>query len=323
MAFTAGPAWSDALTAMDAYERGDYAAALREAGPLAKGGDPMAQYLLGHLYFNGHGVVRNQGIAESMLRQSALKGFASAQLDLTKLLLRKPGNADNHRREARIWAERAARQSLTEAQYLVATMYYRGIGGDADMAAAAQWYREAAKTGDPRADYALGLLARSGPEEKPNWDVVQRHFQSAADGGLRNANHALGMLFLDGRGAQPDPVKAIGFFLIAANADFAPSQRVLGQMYRAGVGVKKDNERAFLWLLKAAEGGDAIAQYELGQIFAAAELDQPKDQARAHAWYAIAASLGHPEAVIDRDRLAAQMSKVEMSASKKLVRSWK
>ena len=261
MACTAGPAWSDALTAMDAYERGDYAGALREAGSLAKSGDPMAQYLLGHLYFNGHGVVRNQAIAESMLRQSALKGFASAQLDLSKLILRKPGKTDDHRREARIWAERAARQNLADAQYMIATMYYRGVGGDVDMAAAAQWYREAAKSGDPRADYALGLLARSGPEEKPNWGAAQRHFQSAANGGLREANHALGMLYLDGRGGQRDPVKAIGFFLIAANGDFAPSQRVLGQMYRAGVSVKKDNERAYLWLLKAAEGGDAIAQY--------------------------------------------------------------
>ena len=42
--------------ATDAYERGDYATALRELRPLAEQGDASAQYNVGLIYDNGEGV---------------------------------------------------------------------------------------------------------------------------------------------------------------------------------------------------------------------------------------------------------------------------
>jgi uncharacterized protein len=53
----AAPAWADfqAGAGMDAYNGRDYATALREWGPLAKQGDPRAQFRFGSLYENGDG----------------------------------------------------------------------------------------------------------------------------------------------------------------------------------------------------------------------------------------------------------------------------
>ncbi len=39
-----------------AYDRGDYATAMRIIGPLAEQDDATAQYNLGNLYYNGRGV---------------------------------------------------------------------------------------------------------------------------------------------------------------------------------------------------------------------------------------------------------------------------
>ncbi len=57
--FTLGltaPAWAGWDEGMAAYQRGDYATALREWRPLAEQGNAEAQYNLGLMYDNGWGV---------------------------------------------------------------------------------------------------------------------------------------------------------------------------------------------------------------------------------------------------------------------------
>ncbi len=50
----AAPAWGqDGQKGMQAYNRGDYATALREWRPLAERGDIAAQFKLGLMYANG------------------------------------------------------------------------------------------------------------------------------------------------------------------------------------------------------------------------------------------------------------------------------
>ena len=51
-----GPAWAGYDEGRAAYERGDYAKALKEFRPLAEQGDTSAQHILGLMYGNGQGV---------------------------------------------------------------------------------------------------------------------------------------------------------------------------------------------------------------------------------------------------------------------------
>ena len=44
---------------LDAFDRGDYATALREWTPLGKRGDAVAQFMLGAMYAEGKGVPQN------------------------------------------------------------------------------------------------------------------------------------------------------------------------------------------------------------------------------------------------------------------------
>ena len=57
------PALADVKAGVDAWERGDYPAAVAEWRPLAVGGDPDAQFNLGQAYKLGRGVPVDLGQA--------------------------------------------------------------------------------------------------------------------------------------------------------------------------------------------------------------------------------------------------------------------
>src|SRR5215471_10769830 len=65
-----------------AYERKDYATALREWQPLAQQGNATAQRSLGVMYEQGWGVAKDEVEAVRLYRQAAAQGEAKAQTNL-------------------------------------------------------------------------------------------------------------------------------------------------------------------------------------------------------------------------------------------------
>ena len=106
--------------ANSAYDRGDYATALRLLSSLADKGDAAAQFLLGNMYDKGEGAPQN--LAEGIK-----------------------------------WHRRAADQGHTEAQYRLGFAYSEGIGVPQNYAEAVKWYRKAADQGHTEAQYGLGF----------------------------------------------------------------------------------------------------------------------------------------------------------------------
>jgi len=115
----------DAGAAEAAYRKGDQAAALRLARPLANQGDVRAQSLVGLIHHSGRGGLRNET-------------------------------------EAVKWSRFAAAQGDAAAQFRLGVMYSEGQGVPQDHAAAAHWYRLAADQRNPQAQYNLGLLYTAG-----------------------------------------------------------------------------------------------------------------------------------------------------------------
>jgi hypothetical protein len=73
--------------ATDAYQRGDYATAFKIIQPLAAQGDAHAQYNLGAMYLQGHGVPQDATEAIKWFRLAAEQGDADAQASLGALYL--------------------------------------------------------------------------------------------------------------------------------------------------------------------------------------------------------------------------------------------
>jgi len=145
------PAWADFKAGEKAYQRGDYATALREWQPLAKQGHAVAQYNLGLLYFNGQGVPKDDA-------------------------------------QARQWFDKAANQEHAGAQVNLGSLYDYGRGGPQDFKMAVRWYRRSANQRNDLAQRRLGLLYERG-EGVPK-DYVQAYMWlklGAANGGKSGA----------------------------------------------------------------------------------------------------------------------------------------
>jgi hypothetical protein len=104
-------AFADFQTGLEAYQKGDYVGAAKEWRPLAEQGDPVAQFNLGLLYLDGHGVPQS------------------------------PVEAAN-------WFRRAAEQDYTQAQHNLGAMYGSGQGVKRDLVQAYKWLNICAAKGN-------------------------------------------------------------------------------------------------------------------------------------------------------------------------------
>src|SRR5437868_5591310 len=77
----AGP-WEDGMVA---YNRGDYAPAIRLFRPLAEAGNAKAQHLIGVMYHKGQGVARNSVRALAWFSVAAKHGDREAAATLREL----------------------------------------------------------------------------------------------------------------------------------------------------------------------------------------------------------------------------------------------
>lgn len=113
-----------------------------------------------------------------------------------------------------------ADEGQREAQYLVGTFYYGGLGVPQDYQKAMQWFQLAAEQGMPMARYTLGTM------------------------------------YAMGRGTTPDNKLAIKWFRPAAEQGHALSMAGLGSMYEYGKGVPQDYVLAHMWFNLAGASGD-------------------------------------------------------------------
>jgi TPR repeat protein len=111
----AAPAWADFRAGLDAYNRSDYATALREWRPLAEQGDTHAQYNLGVLYLNGQGVPQDDVRACMWFSLAAARPSGDFQM-------RAAGNRDKV-------ARRMTPAQMAEAQRLTQQCQWQGLKG--------------------------------------------------------------------------------------------------------------------------------------------------------------------------------------------------
>lgn len=139
-------------TGVDAYNRQDFAAAMRAWRPAAEKGDPDAQFNLGQMYKLGTGVPADLAEAEKWYRLAALQGHALAEANYGMVLF------ENGKREAAVpWLERAVLHGEPRAQYLLGVMLFNGDG------VAKNWVRAYAlmlRAADSGLDAATRTLAQ-------------------------------------------------------------------------------------------------------------------------------------------------------------------
>lgn len=239
-----------------AYQRKDWATALRELKPLADGGHAGALARLGQMTLHGRGVARDEAAALRLLTAAADKGDAMAQNALARL-------------------------------------YFLGIGTQKDLGQAVLWFTRAADQGLPSAQTNLGRLHMLGngvPKDEAKAVVLLR---KAAEQGHEAAWESLGSAYWDGTGVTPDHAEAVRWFRKAAERGLIVSQNRLGSALWNGDGTAKNMAEAVRWFERAGEQGNPASLYNVSLAYTHG-VGAPKDAEKAAVSAILAARLGTP-----------------------------
>jgi hypothetical protein len=149
-----------------AYDRGDFATAMRLWRPLAEQGNVTAQYNLGVMYAKGRGVPQDDAEAVKWYRLAAEQGNVTAQYNLGVMYAKGRGVPQDYV-QAYVWFDLAAsRYSASEAEDRDEAVHNRDVAASkmtpAQLAEAVKWYRLAAQQGYALAQYNLGVMYAKG-----------------------------------------------------------------------------------------------------------------------------------------------------------------
>lgn len=115
------PALADVKAGVEAWERGDYAAAVAAWRAEAIKGDADAQFNLAQAYKLGRGVNTDLSMAENLYRRAAEQGHVQAEDNYGILLF-----TNGQQKDAMPWLEKSAARGEHRAQYLVGTAAFNG-----------------------------------------------------------------------------------------------------------------------------------------------------------------------------------------------------
>lgn len=160
-----------------------------------------------------------------------------------------------------------ANSGVSDAQFTLAYMYYKGRGVPQDYAQAVDLFRKSADQGDATAGYNLGVMYEYGEGVAKDYAQAAIAFRRAADRGFIPAQTALGLAYYQGRGVAQDYTQAAVRLQIAADRGDAIAQYQIGIMYYLGKGMPKDHAKAAIWLKKASDQGDQDAYDILDHIY--------------------------------------------------------
>jgi TPR repeat protein len=172
---------------IDAWQRGDAAAAVAIWRPLAEKGDADAAFNLGQAYRLGKGVPLDLGQAQSWLERAARKGHVDAEATLGLLLFQ-----NGNRVSAMRWLNAAAEAGEPRAMLLVGTALFNGDGVPQDPVKAYAYVSRAAAQGLAPAKATLADMDEIMPLDQRQKGVAMAKAMAATN-----------------KPAAPAPVKAV------------------------------------------------------------------------------------------------------------------
>jgi len=155
------PAMADVKAGVDAWGRGDYAAAVAEWRQPAIDGDADAQFNLGQAYKLGRGVPVDLKLAEDWFRKAALKGHVQAEDNYGLILFQ---NGD--RQKAMPYIQKSASRGEPRAQYIIATALFNGDLVEKDWPRAYALMTRASAAGLETASASLAQMDKYIPLEQ-------------------------------------------------------------------------------------------------------------------------------------------------------------
>jgi Sel1 repeat len=164
-----------------AYQRKDYDLARKLALPAAQAGDAAAQYRLGVLMRDGHGISRDDKAATKWFTSAAEQNHSPAMTALA-LMHQSGDGVERDTERAAALLTKAAELGNAEAQFKLGQAYQAGLGVTKNLIRARYWYEsadalqaEAARPKDKTTQRWLSEFTKALPDDcKPRRPLRQR-----------------------------------------------------------------------------------------------------------------------------------------------------
>lgn len=232
----------------------------------AKQGQPYASYAVAQMYGKGEHVEQNEKIAQEYYKQ-AISGFLKLEAD---------GQADDN------------------LFYKIGAMYKNGLGTEADIDKALEYFKRSAELNNKNGLYEYGKALLLGDNIPQNAEKSVKLLEKSIKLKNINAKRFLALEYISGEHIEQDTDKGIAMLIECADGGDPLSCFMLGRIYFKGEAVNRDLSKAEKYLLKA-DKDNGYACYYLGKLYQeeekydldkavkwlekAAEYDEVKDNA--------------------------------------------
>ena len=239
----------------------------------AQEGNKFAQYSLANLYYYGNGVEKDLSQAFLWYQKSASQGQPYASYAAAQMYSKGEYVAENKETAQRYY--KAALSGFLELEskdqaddnlfYKIGVMYKNGLGTEADISKAIDYFKRSAEMNNKNGLYEYGKALIQGNHIEADLEKGLECVEKAMKLKNSNAKRFFALEYISGEHFSQDIEK--GLFMLTECADkgdsFACFQ--LGQFYLKGEIVTQDLERAEKYLLLAED--NEFTQYAFGKLY--------------------------------------------------------
>ena len=251
----------------------DYEKAFQWFLKSAQEGNKFAQYSLANLYYYGNGVEKDLSQAFLWYQKSASQGQPYASYAAAQMYSKGEYVAENKETAQRYY--KAALSGFLELEskdqaddnlfYKIGVMYKNGLGTEADISKAIDYFKRSAEMNNKNGLYEYGKTLIQGKYIEADLNKGLECIEKAMKLKNSNAKRFFALEYISGEYFSQDIEK--GLFMLTECADkgdsFACFQ--LGQFYLKGEIVTQDLERAEKYLLLAED--NEFTQYAFGKLY--------------------------------------------------------
>ena len=251
----------------------DYAQSFEWFLKSAQEGNKFAQYSLANLYYYGNGVEKDLSQAFLWYQKSASQGQPYASYAAAQMYSKGEYVAENKETAQRYY--KAALSGFLELEskdqaddnlfYKIGVMYKNGLGTEADISKAIDYFKRSAEMNNKNGLYEYGKALIQGNHIEADLEKWLECVEKAMKLKNSNAKRFFALEYISGEHFSQDIEK--GLFMLTECADkgdsFACFQ--LGQFYLKGEIVTQDLERAEKYLLLAED--NEFTQYAFGKLY--------------------------------------------------------
>ena len=251
----------------------DYAQSFEWFLKSAHEGNKFAQYSLANLYYYGNGVEKDLSQAFWWYRKSSEQGQPYASYAVAQMYSKGEYVAENKETAQRYY--KAALSGFLELEskdqaddnlyYKLGAMFKNGLGTEADISKAIDYFKRSAEMNNKNGLYEYGKTLIQGKYIEADLNKGLECIEKAMKLKNSNAKRFFALEYISGEYFSQDIEK--GLFMLTECADkgdsFACFQ--LGQFYLKGEIVTQDLERAEKYLLLAED--NEFTQYAFGKLY--------------------------------------------------------